>query len=135
MSAADDMVRNGTRIVNGRLDRVGRAVGIELLGRLIRATPIDNGRARGNWNASVGVEDGSDDPERREREAFSEGSARIAQLKLSTGAHLFVSNGVPYMGRLNDGYSQQAPAAFIQGTVQDMRSFVNQSARRENLRG
>jgi hypothetical protein len=136
MSIADDARRNADRIVNGRLDRVGRAVGFELLGRLIRVTPVDEGRARGNWNASIGAEDGTDNPERREQQALSEGSTKIAPLRLSKqGEKLYLTNGVPYIGRLNDGYSKQAPAAFIQTTVADMRAFVDRMAQQENLRG
>lgn len=136
MSAGNDVIVNGSRIVNGRLDRVGRAVGFELLGRLIRVTPVDTGRAQGNWNASINREDGSTNDARRSRAALSEGQAKIAALALSRpGERLFISNGLPYIGPLNNGWSRQAPAAFIQTTVQEMRPFVDAMARRENLRG
>lgn len=136
MSAGDEAARKGERIVNERLDRVGRAVGLELLRRLMLATPVDTGRAKGNWNASIGDEDPADNPARREQQALSEGAARIAPLRLSRqGEKLFLTNGVPYIGRLNDGYSKQAPAAFIQLTTQAMREFVNRMAEAENLRG
>lgn len=135
MSQGRDTYRNAVRIVHGRLDRVGRAVAIELGGRLIRRTPIDTGRARGNWNASIGKEDPRTDPDRRANTALSEGAERIAPLKLSVGHRLFWTNGLPYIARLNDGYSRQAPSGYVQLTVQEMRVFVDQVAARENLRG
>ena len=41
---------------------------------------------------------------------------------------MFVSNNVKYITRLNDGYSRQAPAGFVQSAIrkavtQDIRSF------------
>lgn len=129
MSARRDAYRNGTRIVGERLDKLGVAVGIELGGRLIRRTPVDMGRARGNWNASVGQEDPKTDPDRRAPEALSEGSQRIAGLKLSRGQRLYWTNGLPYIRRLNDGWSRQAPSGYIQTTVREMRDFVDQTAR------
>lgn len=130
-----DAARNAERIVGERLDRLGRAVSLELLGRLMRATPVDTGRARGNWNASVGSEDGTTNDERREQQALSEGGQRIARLRLGAGERLYLSNGLPYIGKLNDGHSQQAPAAFIQLTVEEMRPFVERAAEQENRRG
>lgn len=136
MTPGDEARRNAVRIVGDRLDSLGRAVGLELLKRLMQATPVDTGRARGNWNASIGAEDGTVDPDRREQQAAAEGAARISRLKLSKqGEVLLLTNGVPYIGRLNDGHSRQAPAAFIQLTTENMREFVNRAAAAENARG
>lgn len=136
MSAAKDAMRNGTKIVNDRIDRLGRAVSFECARRLMLATPVDTGRARGNWNLSVGREDPTDKPERRMPEALSEAQGRVGSVAMGTkGDRVYLTNGVPYIGRLNDGYSRQAPAAFVQQVVQAMRSFVQQVAREENARG
>lgn len=133
MSAGRDAYRNGTRIVRERVDKLGRAVGIEVGGRLIRSTPVAIGRARGNWNASVGKEDPSTDPDRRAPEALSEGQQKVAGFRLWRGHKLYWTNGLPYIGRLNNGYSKQAPAGYIQTTVREMRSFVDATARRLNV--
>lgn len=133
MSAADQFTRRGMRIVDGRLDQVGRAVGIELLGRIVRTTPVDTGRARENWNVSKGSEDPTTREERREGAAISEGSAVMETLRLSKGEEAYITNGLPYIERLNDGYSKQAPSGYIQTTVRDMRAFVDRLVR--GLRG
>jgi len=128
-------MRVGVDIVNARLDRVGRATGIELLGRLIRKTPVDTGRAQGNWNASIGDEDGGTSETRRAPVALAEGSARIVGLRLGRGDKLYLTNGLSYIPALNNGHSRQAPAGYVQATVDEMRDFVERLARLENLRG
>jgi hypothetical protein len=135
MSAADDARRNGDRIVDAKLDRLGRAVAFETIGRLMDATPVDIGRARGNWNLSRGAEDVSTDPDRRAPAALAQAQARVASVRMSQGDKVYLTNGLPYIGKLNDGHSRQAPAAFIQLVVQRMQSFVLRAARQEGRRG
>lgn len=135
MSAADDARRNGNRIVNDKLDRLGRAVSFETLKQLMQATPVDTGRARGNWNLSRGSEDASTDPGRRAPTALAQAQGRVGSVKMSKGDKVYLTNGLPYIGRLNDGYSRQAPAAFIQLVVQRMQRFVLAQARKEAKRG
>lgn len=81
--------------------------------RLARETPVDTGRASGNWQASVGqpilFESGTFFP-----------NASIDQIRfLRTSAtasggnpSLFLTNMVPYMQDLNRGWSKQAPIPF-----------------------
>lgn len=113
MSAARDAKRNGTRIVEAELDKIGRAVGLELVGGLVRVTPKDTGRAAGNWNISEGAEDASTSDARRPPDALKEGAVAIQAFRLSK-EDLYATNGLPYIGPLNDGSSTQAPAGFVQ---------------------
>jgi hypothetical protein len=76
-------------------------------------TPVDTGHARRNWVPSVAVpfqgEAASDGP-------HDAGVAAVFRFKLGDGA-LFVSNNVPYIKRLNLGWSAQAPVGFIEACV------------------
>lgn len=133
--AAREFERNSRDITNRTLDVVGRAVGIELLGRIVRATPVDTGRARGNWNVSIGREDPTTNDERRAAEALEEGNRVINEVKLGTrGDRVFITNGLPYIGPLNDGHSKQAPKGYLQRIVRDMRSYVRKIATAAGLR-
>ena len=40
--------------VNNRMDTVIRKSTIELFGRVVKMTPVDTGRAKGNWQCTVG---------------------------------------------------------------------------------
>jgi len=105
-----DQVEDGTeKLLRKTFVAVGAAV--------VPATPVDTGRARGAWlpgvNANPGGE-GSPDPS---------GQTAIASIT-STGGQLrlnqvgVIANNVPYIGRLNEGSSKQAPANFVQKAAQ-----------------
>lgn len=80
--------------------------------RLVLATPVDTGRARSNWLASL------DEPRREIVAPRSEAEAAAETLAIIEQAKEFpiitLSNNLPYIRQLNEGSSKQAPAAFIQ---------------------
>lgn len=97
--------------------KVERRIGLGILRRVVMATPVDTGRARGNWqvdlnNAPKG-ETGALD--KRGGSTASKGSAIIQTAK--PFGTIQIANNVPYIGRLNDGYSKQAPAGFIEAAI------------------
>lgn len=94
---------------------------------VVLATPVDTGRARSNWQASLNA------PATGTREAYVEGSsgssaganaqAAIDQGKTVIGATkngdaVHLTNNLPYIGRLNEGHSAQAPAGFVEEAIQ-----------------
>lgn len=103
-------------------EHVVRKVVIDVVANLVRApdeggTPVDTGWARSNWLVNIGAPHpgviGS-------REAVSPHPSPITKMlgyRLGFG-RVFISNNVPYIGRLNDGYSQQAPAGFVQRAIE-----------------
>ena len=77
---------------------------------LVLSTPVDTGRARGNWQASIGtpqelIAAGIRDPST----TLDDGRQIISQWKLGIGP-IFITNGVPYIVPLEEGHSQQAPS-------------------------
>lgn len=108
--------------------RVVRTVALAADQAVVLGTPVDTGRARSNWLASVGA------PRRDTIEPYSPGSGlgtseggnaqgAIAQAVLATatlqpGQSVFIANNLPYIGALNDGSSLQAPAGFVEAAVQ-----------------
>lgn len=92
---------------------MAKALTLQIDANVRKATPVDTGHARANWVPSVGsphsgeVQGGS---------AHDQGVTRVLAFKLEDGA-LYVSNAVPYVPRLNDGHSKQAPSLFIETAV------------------
>jgi len=94
-------------VVKGALYGIG--------GRVIKTTPMDSGRARGNWVVSMdnyqktqtGVLDktGEKSLDRiaRQLEAFKAGKTQS----------VFLTNTLPYIVMLEYGWSQQAPAGMV----------------------
>lgn len=99
-----------------------RALGLETMGRVMRKTPVDTGRARANWNAAVGspkreVDEDLDASDVRSRQAAAE--QEIADF--GPGKSLYVTNGLPYIPPLEDGHSDQAPQGMIKVTVEELK--------------
>jgi len=94
------------------LVRFQKMLALELLTRLVIATPVDTGRARGNWQLTIGKaatgESNSGNP-------AMAGSAVLAQLK--PFVVVWLANNVPYIEKLNAGHSQQAPIGFFENAV------------------
>ena len=118
------------RLVLDDLDRaVSREVGalsVNIVAELIERTPVDVGWARANWVPGVGGPTfASEAPTRdaRQSRVAGQGTAQAtATAALATGYRVqqgpvFISNGAPYIGRLNEGSSSQAPAGFVQDAI------------------
>lgn len=80
-------------------------------------TPIDTGWATNNWwysesgPATGFASDVSAAKQRQDADTQS-----IANFKLN-GQTVHITNNVPYIGRLNDGYSKQTPAGFVDRAI------------------
>ncbi len=139
MSSLDprNMKRNADRLIDARINQLGRAAGFELGKRLMQRTPVDTGRARANWNASVNSPDYSTtgsfstkwDKEHKHT-GFAEAKIQTATrvLKFSAGDTFYMSNGLPYIERLDQGYSQQAAAGIVEPVLQDMKPTIKRIA-------
>ena len=99
---------------------------------VIKRSPVDTGRFKGNWNASFQVPVYSFD-ERKDRSPLntlgplSEEKVR-GVLTLPVGGITYLSNGLPYAARLEDGHSQkQAPSGMVRLTVIEFDTFVQEA--------
>ncbi len=102
---------------------VTRKLALEILRRVVLRTPVRTGRARGNWQVSIGnPKDGTLD------KTDAEGGATIADGTLVINAYtgfkeIWLANNLPYISRLEDGYSSQAPVGMVQITLQEIESL------------
>lgn len=99
-------------------ENVVRFIALDIDRRLRRnpsrgGTPVDTGHARANWVPSVGDPFGA---EVDGDSAHDSGVAAVLGYKLGDGA-AWVSNNVPYILALNDGWSKQRPAGFIETCI------------------
>lgn len=113
--------------VEKNADELVRKVALAVDATVVIATPVDEGRARSNWQvnldepASGTVEpyapgkEGSTGGE-NSRAAIEQGKAKIANYgNANTAIH--ITNNLPYIKRLNDGWSAQAPAGFVEQAI------------------
>lgn len=90
---------------------------------VVVATPVDTGRARSNWLVTIDAPDpreippySQDDGAGSARAAVAQGQAAIAAFAAGNRA-IYITNNLPYIERLNQGSSAQAPASFVQQAV------------------
>ena len=86
---------------------------------VILATPVDTGRARANWIASLGspVRLPTDDEDPSGQETIAVATTVAVARKAGSGVPIFLSNNVDYIEKLNQGSSSQAPAGFVEAAV------------------
>lgn len=117
-----NMRKRGQQVITSAAEAV-KKVALVVDQRVVEATPVDTGKARSNWIASLNA------PVTSTREPYSPGAggstaaanaaAAIQQAStvISTakpGDEVWLSNSVPYIGDLNNGSSTQAPENFVQ---------------------
>jgi len=118
--------------LEGEVEETVKRLALGVADKLRRAaseggTPVHTGWARANWVPSVGGPEvnvvGS--PDAVSDSAYDAGVAQVVTGYTTDKGLVFVSNNVPYIQRLNDGSSKQAPAGFVQGaiarTVEELR--------------
>lgn len=98
---------------------VKKRVASNVLTVVVRVTPKDTGRARFNWNVNFNRPNHS-----YEYDSFTgygrqgDWLAKMATSRLAIFAatqkdSIYISNGLPYIGKLNRGYSSQAPRDYV----------------------
>lgn len=94
--------------------RVARAI----MASLIAETPVDTGWARSNWIATIGqAHTGTVGSKSSVNDNPQRASIRALDSYRTTQGEIFVANNVPYLVRLNEGSSAQAPAGFVQAAI------------------
>ena len=112
-------MRRVAMILRAKANRWVRAIVLEGDRRIRMRTPVKSGRARGNWHISVGEPDWHYDPER-----MNKGVGRAGTVPQGIGegsVPIFVCNGLPYIGRLEYGWSKQAPQGMVRLTAKELR--------------
>lgn len=128
--------KRGSQVENSAT-RIVKAVSVRALKSLVRNTPVDKGVARSNWRVGIGA------PTRAVIGAYAPGSklgigesanasaainagrARINSVRsTSRGLEtaIYISNAVPYIGKLNSGSSTQAPAGFVETALLEAKA-------------
>lgn len=127
MSFASD-VEAYAKKAGASLDETSRAIVLELFSSVIKDTPVDTGRAKGNWQTTIGAPANGTVDRLGEAEALADVSQQTASF--GAGKVIYLSNNLPYIYRLEyDGWSQQAPGGMLRKNVARIQSIVAKAAR------
>ena len=109
-------------------ETVARQVSFKLFSAVIKASPVDTGRFRMNWQtagavAPSGVIDGTD-----KGGAAAIGDAASYIFAASDWNEFTLTNNLPYAERLEYGWSNQAPQGFVRINVARFNSLLEEEA-------
>lgn len=106
---------NTTRIVQRAALAADQAV--------VLATPVDTGRARANWITSIGTPrlTATDATDKSGASSIAQGADVISRWRVGLGP-IFIANSVPYILRLEEGSSRQAPSGMTRFAIQAARA-------------
>lgn len=128
MSFASDLQQYAKK-TSRSMEELAMEVTIRWFASVVTGTPVDTGRARGNWLPS----EGSARPGTTDRSDVG-GAAVIAEVNETVkglGIH-YLANNLPYIRELEYGYSAQAPAGMVRLNLARLRSFYAKKVREKS---
>lgn len=115
-------------------DLLMKGVGMKVVTEVVNRTPVDTGKARSNWQVTIGQPATGELPPyapgshlgRNEtaNAAAAVASARSALATHGQGRTIYITNNVNYIEKLNHGWSQQAPANFVVHGIMTVKPFI-----------
>lgn len=115
--------------IHGDLNKFYRQVCLEVLKRIVLRTPVDSGRARGNWQTEIGRAASSSLLVEGSRGtmadlAISAGMTKLAQIPPFSIVH--ITNNVEYLYYLEyEKRSQQFPEGMVEITLTEMQTWLS----------
>lgn len=129
MSFENDIAAFAAR-ANTNVNTVVKSVVLRIASEVIRKSPVDTGRFKGNWQYGVSVA-----PVGNLATTDTNGGATVSRIASqmpdnAADAVHYIANNLPYAQGLEDGYSMQSPPGnMVAGTVAEFRRFVAEAAR------
>lgn len=113
----------------GRIRNFRRALAMKVFSRVILRTPVDTGRARANWQCTMGSP--ADGVLEAEDKSGAEAMARARDVSVGIGTDdrsIFLTNNLLYIEALENGHSGQAPQGMVAITVAEFEGLAEQVA-------
>lgn len=121
-----DLRMFGEVIVPQELNKLVQRLSLQLLRRIVLKTPVDTGRARGNWIVALNrIPQGIVEIEKLTRQqatdlSLNRGIPIIQKSKPFTS--ISIANNLPYIGVLEFGGSKQAPQGMVRVTLAEIQA-------------
>lgn len=127
-------------------DKIVRGTLISLSNNVIRRTPVGKpsewkskppkgyigGSLRGAWNASIGSPDFSINTRRKAKTgtaAVGRVSKVVNSLDIGSGQTFYLTNPLPYAGRVERGWSGQAPQGMVRVSLVEAQTVLDRLAK------
>jgi len=122
MTIKSDLEKAYQKKVIKLTENVVKKTVIDIDRELVLQTPVDTGRAQSNWLPSIGT------PRSDTIEIGGAPSAAETIKSYKINQTAFIANNLPYIQRLNEGYSsQQATPSWVDGIVMANKARMKQA--------
>lgn len=119
--------------IDRTLDQGIRATLFEVSTAIIKDTPADTGRARGNWQASIGRGATGEVSVVDRRSGEAKAIADVDQtVRVAVGDLYYLTNNLPYIERLEYGWSKQAPGGMVRKNLQNFNRLLVKNIKAAN---
>ena len=127
MTFNEDLNRAMVNMRNVSEARV-RRVALAAYREINKGSPVDKGTFRANWVASIDTVDRSSDLSKTSKDVNEAVTAATAVITNGArlGTTVVISNAVPYAGKLEDGYSPQAPAGVVAPALTVIKNAIDE---------
>lgn len=124
---ASDIVIKGS-------EEVVRAAAISLFGEIIKRTPVDTGRLRGNWQASLSspATGTLSIIDRSGATAVNKVKQKAAEFKIND--IIYLTNNLEYAQYIENGTPYIRPFGMVKTTLRDFKATVKQQARKKGFK-
>lgn len=114
-----------------RAENVLKAAILELFARIVERTPVDTGRARGNWQIDLDAKSGASllATDKSGRETIARAMAKLDKLDKNSRVVL-ITNNLAYIKALEYGHSRQAPSGMIRISVAEFKGILARMAKK-----
>lgn len=102
---------------------VVRKLALQLLAELIKKSPVDTGRFRGNWFVQDSLSPVQTiDTDKGGDKTIGAGLVELGRFRL--GQTIYILNHLPYSIALEQGHSAQAPQGMVKITVAEFEQYL-----------
>jgi len=103
--------------------KLQKKVVFDALNKILMRTPVDTGRARGNWQVSIANYPFGEvrSTDRGGGTTTQKGAAALANL--TPFQVVYIANNLPYIQALENGSSKQSPQGMMAVTYQELRTM------------
>lgn len=88
------------------------------------------GTARGNWQTDINKAPAGVIDDQDKTGAKGRAKAKTETMRAKIGDSIFIVNNLPYIQRLEDGWSGQAPQGMVKVTTNQFNRIVNRQAKK-----
>jgi hypothetical protein len=122
-------ISNWTERVKKRHNQVFRGVALRVFASVVFRTPVDTGRARGNWQTDINKDNNAELSIDDKGGLMVYRNAQQSASRVKLGDQFYLFNNLGYVQGLEDGNSLQAPNGMVKVTVANFKNIVSDVVR------